>query len=401
MKQINFVFQVHQPYRLRDFSFFEIGTGENYFDDQKNAEIVQRVSIESYLPANQLLLQTIKTYGKKIKVTLAVSGSVLDQMEQYAPYALDSFKELAATGNVEFLGQTSSASLSCLKSETEFLEDIAQHSRRIRALFGQKPGIFMNTGLIHSEKIGHILKRAGFRGAITEGLSPFLKGQSPNFVYQSLSGSSFKLLLRNTSLSEDISLRFSKPDWNNYPLTAEKYFKWLRSCEGPIVNLVMDYATLGEHLSKETGIFDFFQRLLVLIAEDKCIRLSTPTEILIATPAKARVNIVDPISWAGPNKDLSAWLQNEMQKEALDTLYNLEGAVKAKNVKQATKIWRYLQAADHFYYMNNQDEFQPIAFSNYSNPYEAFTNYMNVLSDFSLQLESRDKISSDTSLIVR
>ncbi len=396
MKQVCFIFQVHQPFRLRNFHFFEIGSHHYYYDEETNARIMRQVAEKSYLPTNEILQRLIKDHGSKIKISYAISGTALDQMEQYAPEALESFKELAATGNVEFLGQTYSTSLSSLRSKSAFKDEVVTHKRRIKSLFGKTPKVFLNTGLIYSDEIGNIISDMGFKGVIVEGLFDFLNDQSHNYVYKSAEEASLKILLRNPSLSDDITLRFSNRNWSEWPLTADKYLGWLKGLpsQEQVVNLVMDYGTFGERHKKETGISNFLEYLLRFLVESKVLKLSTPEEVLRTFSPKGKLNIPDPISWTGMKNDLSAWLGNDMQKEAMDTLFGMEEAVKKTKDKLLHKDWVYLQSADHFLYMNNEGESGSNWYNPYEGPYEAFMKYMNVLSDFQLKLQDKTKTKS-------
>ena len=393
MKQISFIFQVHQPYRLKEFHFFEIGSHKDYYDDEQNASIMRQVAENNYLPANQLLLDLIKTHGNSIKVSFAISGTALDQMEQYVPEALESFKILAATGNVEFLGQPYSSSLSSLKSKTAFTEEVIAHQKRINALFGIKPTVFLNTGLVYSDEIGAMIAKMGFKGIIIEGLPIILKQRSPNLVYKSASTPALKILLRNQSLSDDIALRFSQRTWNEWPLRADKYLTWLKELppKDKVVNLVMDYGTFGEHNHKDTGVFEFLEHLLRYLVDDDHLNLSTPEDVLKIPPARAKFKVLQPISETGLENDSSVWLHSELQQEAINNLYKLEENLKGIKNRKIRKDWSYLQSADHFLYMNNENEVVENYFNPYESPYEAFLRYMNVLSDFTLRIANEKK----------
>jgi len=393
VKNICLTFQVHQPYRLRNFHFFEIGNHYNYFDEETNARMMRQVAEKSYLPANEIFLKLMETHGDSIKLSFAISGTALDQMEQYVPEVLESFKELAATGNVEFLGQTYATSLSSLKSKSAFYEEVAAHKRRITKLFGKRPKVFLNTGLLYSDEIGKMISHLGFMGIIMEGVPTLLNGKSPNYLYQSASKPPLMLLLRNTSLSDDIAFRFSQGNWNESPLTSEKYLGWLNALPAmdESVNLVMDYGTFGEHHKRDTGIFDFLQYLLRHIAESKNLRLSTPGEVLKTVSTKGKLSVSGPISWTGTDKNASPWLKNEIQQEAFDTLYAMEDSVKSIGDKPLHQDWERLKSADHFLYMDNQGEAIARLFNPYENPYDAFLKYMNVLSDFQLKIEDKTK----------
>tara|TARA_R110001583_G_scaffold94779_1_gene238484 strand:- start:1500 stop:2681 length:1182 start_codon:yes stop_codon:yes gene_type:complete len=391
MKYINFIFQVHQPYRLKEFHFFEIGNHQSYFDEKKNKTILRQVAERSYLPTNKLLLQLIKTYGKSIKISFAISGTALDQMEQYAPEVLESFKQLAATGNVEFLGQTYGASLASLINKTVFYDEVSKHQIRIKSLFGKTPTVFFNTGLIYSDAIGEMISNMGFKATIIEGLPSVLKGKNAFSVYNSPLSPSLTLFLRNESLSDDIALRFSQKDWCEWPLTTEKYMNWVKGLKPSekVINLVMDYTTFGEGHKKDTGIFDFFEHLLIYVANEKNMELSTLQELATSYKAHSKLKVNKPISWAGKEKNLFLWQGNQLQQEALETLYKLENKIKETKDKLLLRDWMYLQSADHFCYMNHANGFTYYFINPYRSTYEAFLDYMNVLADIALRIENK------------
>ncbi len=320
MKRICLTFQVHQPYRLKNLPFFEIGNHPDYFDDELNGRIMRRVAKESYGPTNELFLRSIKTLGKAIKVNFAISGTAIDQLESYAPEVLESFKQLARTGQVEFLGQTYSSSLVVTKSDLAFLSETKTHGERIRNVFGQQPKVFSNLGIPFTKKMENILKTIGFSGLIINGPSMGLMCQSPNVVYKTTSRRPLKLLVGNERLSGDVAHRFGQKDWDQWPLSAEKFTGWLRSLdkEEQVVNLVMDYAVFGEHQKRETGIFDFLEYLLNYLAEDELLELGTANEILETTQSPKIFKL--PGIANVENKGL---LQNEMQQDALHTLLDI------------------------------------------------------------------------------
>jgi alpha-amylase len=396
MKNICFTFQVHQPFRLRNFHFFEIGDHYNYFDEETNARIMRQIAERSYLPTNKLLLDLIHTYSNKIKLSFLISGTALDQMEHYVPEVLESFNGLAATGNVEFLGQTYTTSLSSLKSTSAFHDEVLAHRKRITKLFGKRPRVFVNTGLVYSDDIGKMISDMGFKAVIVEGLPSVLKGKSPNNVYESASKPSLNLLLRNQSLSDDIAFRFSEQTWSERPLTSEKYLGWLSSLPvtDEVVNLVMDYGTFGAHQNKDTGIFSFLKYLLCSLAESKDLRLGTPGENIRILSPKGKLKVSKPISWTGQDMNSEAWLGNEMQQEACDTLYSMEDSIKNTKDKHLKSDWERLKSADHFLYMNNQNEAFYRLFNPYESPYDAFLKYMNVLADLQLKLDDKNKKKS-------
>jgi len=336
---------------------------------------------------NNLLLGLISEYGAAFRVSFSISGIALDQFEMYAPEALASFKKLAATGNVEFLAETYAHSLAALKDPEEFKSQVRKHADRIEQLFGVRPTAFRNTELIYSDYIGSMVTDLGYNVMLTEGAKHILGWKSPNFLYCSGANPKLKLLLRNYQLSDDIAFRFSNQSWIEWPLTAEKFSKWLNTFDKnqPVVNIFMDYESFGEHQWAETGIFEFMKALPKQVFANTGFKFGTPSQIASKLQPVAAVNVPHPISWADEERDLTAWLGNEMQDEAFESLYNLAEKVRKSNNKEIQKDWLYLQTSDHFYYMCTKwfsDGAVHKYFNPYSTPYEAFINYMNILSDF-------------------
>ncbi len=393
MKSICFYFQVHQPFRLRTYRFFDIGAKHNYFDEHENAFIMQRVAEKSYLPMNSLLLKLIKEYGSAFKVSFSISGIALEQFEAYAPEVIKSFKKLADTGNVEFLAETYAHSLASLKSPKEFERQVRKQSELIEKYFGVKPTTFRNTELVYSDNIGEMVANLGYELMLTEGAKHVLGWKSPNYLYNSALKPGLKLLLKNFKLSDDIAFRFSDQSWNGYPLTADKYTEWLLKIndKDEVINLFMDYETFGEHQWAETGIFDFMKALPGEILKTGQFRFNTPSELGKLLQPVGPIHVPYPISWADEERDVTAWLGNDLQDEAFGKLYALEAKVKNCNSPELLKTWSYLQTSDHFYYMCTKwfsDGDVHKYFNPYGTPYEAFINYMNVLSDFILQVEN-------------
>lgn len=392
-KTICFYFQVHQPDRLRLYRFFDIGKESYYYDDFANRTILRRVADRCYIPANNLMLELIKKYKGKFKIAYSISSAALDQFERYAPDVIDSFKELSATGSVEFLGETYSHSLASLISQDEFKDQVKLHSKKIKELFGKSPKIFRNTELIYSDKIGAAVQELGFKGMLTEGAKHILGWKSPNYIYNNPIKPELKLLLKNFSLSDDIAFRFSDQKWENWPLTAAKYADWLIKVleKDEIVNLFMDYETFGEHQSQSSGIFEFLKHLPEEIIRRNSVEFCTPSEVCKKHSAVATLNVPFAISWADEERDTSAWLGNELQNEAFSKLYSIEKDVKKTGNKDLISDFRKLQESDHFYYMCTKffsDGAVHKYFNPYSTPYEAFINYMNILSDFILRVEA-------------
>ena len=396
MKAICFYFQVHQPYRLRRYRFFDIGENHYYYDDYANRSIMRKVAEKCYLPTNQMLLDLINEYGENFKVSFSISGTALDQFEQYAPDVLDSFKRLVDTGSVEILSETYPHSLVSLVNEKEFRRQVKLHKDKVKTLFGVTPKVFRNTELIYSNEIGKMVADMGFIAQLTEGAKHTLGWKSPNYLYQNVLNPKLKLLLKNFRLSDDIAFRFSNRAWSEWPLTAEKYVGWLKAIpeEEKIINLFMDYETFGEHQWAETGIFDFMRALPRVVFEQTDFRFMTPTEVVNTFEPVGGYNVPYPISWADEERDLTAWLGNDLQDDAFQKLYSLINDVKTIKDPGIQKDWLYLQTSDHFYYMCTKwfsDGDVHKYFNPYDTPYQAYMNYMNVLSDFIERVKARKR----------
>lgn len=391
---LNLYFQVHQPRRLGQFSFFDIGTSRDYFDDGLNQVIMRRVAKDCYLPANLLLLKLIRKHPN-IRISFSISGSALKQLEVFAPAALESFQMLAATGAVEFLSETYYHSLSFLTREDEFRTQIKKHADKVRDLFGINPTVFRNTELIYNDEIGRIINELGYTGVFTNGIEKILGGRSPNHLYQHPDQST-RIFLRNYQLSDDLAFRFMQKDWPEWPLTPAKYIAWLEAIlkKDELITVGLDYETFGEHQKADTGIFKFFETLLTRLAKHKKIEMINPSQAIALLDPIDTLHVPDSISWADENRDLSAWLGNDMQQDAFETLNRLEAPIKKIGSASLLNTWRYLQTSDHFYYMSTKtgnDGNVHNYFSPYASPYAAFMNYMNVLTDLSLQIEKQEK----------
>ncbi|MCQ2224795.1 MAG: glycoside hydrolase family 57 protein [Paludibacteraceae bacterium] len=392
MRSICFYFQIHQPFRLKRYKFFDIGYDHYYYDDYTNEETVRRLAERCYLPANQTILQMIKETEGKFKVAFSISGVALEQFELYAPEVIDSFKELAQTGCVEFLAETFAHSLASLEEENdEFEVQVKQHASKIQSLFGYKPTTFRNTELLYSDEIGRRVANMGFKGMITEGAKHVLGWKSPNYVYCCASNPRLKLLLKNSKLSDDITFRFSDWSWDQFPLTADKLMDWISACpkDEDVINLFMGYETFGEIQCKETGIFEFL-KALPRMAEKAGINFETPSNLFSKKKPIDQIHVPYTISWADEERNTSAWLGNELQRSAYDKLYSIRDKVRLCSERKILQDWNYLQSCDHFYYMSTK-HFSGGSnhFSPYETPFEAFTNYMNVLSDFMIRVREK------------
>jgi alpha-amylase len=378
--------------RLRTYRFFDIGANHNYYDDYQNKFIMRRIADKCYLPMNRLLMELIKEYGPAFKVSFSISGIALDQIRMYAPDALLGFQKLAATGNVEFLAETYSHSLSSLKSQQEFITQVNKHKAAVKHYFGQEPTTFRNTELIYSDAIGETVAGMGFKTQLTEGAKHILGWKSPNYIYCNAINPKLKILLKNYQLSDDIAFRFSERGWSEWPLTTEKYVDWLNAVDPKqeVVNLFMDYETFGEHQWRETGIFEFIRALPARIFSHSDFTFNTPSELSDKLQPMSAIHVEDAISWADEERDLTAWLGNDLQDDAFDNLYLLEDMVGKSDDPEIQKDWCLLQTSDHFYYMCTKwfsDGDVHKYFNPYGSPYDAYINYMNVISDFRLRLE--------------
>ena len=390
MKTICLYFQVHQPWRLKTYRFFNIGKDHNYLDDLTNRAIMQKIARECYLPMNALLLKLIKENKGAFRVSFSLTGNVVEQFKLYAPEVLDSFRELVGTGCVELLAETYSHSLAALSSKEDFVEQVKAHTAMLKKEFGVKPKAFRNTELIYSDEIGAMVGELGFKTMLAEGAKHVLGWKSPNFVYASAGDQSLRLLLRNYKLSDDIAFRFSNQGWDEYPLTADKYAEWLSETDGEVVNLFMDYETFGEHQKASTGIFDFMKSLPKAVLKRGDLQFATVSETAAAHQPVAVMHSPHVMSWADEERDITAWLGNDLQNEAFGKLYELKDKVRSLKSEDFNYVWNFLQTSDHFYYMATKwlsDGDVHSYFNPYTSAYEAFMNYMNVLSDFQIEVE--------------
>jgi alpha-amylase len=411
MASVVFYFQVHQPHRLRRYSVFD--TDPFYFDDAKNEEITRKVAAKCYRPATELILDLVRRHEGRFRVSYSLTGTVLDQMERFTPDVLDLFRRLADTGHVEFLAETYHHSLSLLRSEREFAEQVRLHSARVEELFGQTPRVFRNTELIYSNDVARVVSsltdddgRPQFSGILAEGVDRLLGFRSPSYVYApgadapGRDGRPLGLLLKNYRLSDDVAFRFSNRGWSEWPLTAEKFAGWVNQINGDgyLCNLFMDYETLGEHQWEETGIFRFLDALpeKVFDVNPGHNHFDTPSEALARFDPVGVYDAPEFTSWADTERDLTAWLGNAMQTNAMDELYSLEHAIKTRLAKAAAagddndiahaeyllEDWRKLTTSDHFYYMCTKyfaDGDVHKYFNPYDSPYDSYINFMNVL----------------------
>ncbi len=389
-----FYFQVHQPFRLRHYPVFDIGKNHEYFDEQKNKEICLKVASKCYLPANKLILDLINATEGKFKAAFSITGVALEQFEKYCPEVIESFKELAKTGSVEFLSETYYHSLAFLYSKEEFKRQVLMHKKKINELFKQTPRVFRNTELIYNNELAMFIEKMGYKAILAEGADHILGWRSPNFVYQPVTCDRIRLLLKNYKLSDDIAFRFSNKGWEEWPLTADKFASWVSATNGngEVINLFMDYETFGEHQWKDTGIFDFMRHLPFEILKNKDNSFLLPSEAAENYPVRDKLDIHSFISWADIERDLSAWLGNDMQRNAIAELYSLEKDIISTNDKKLIEDWRKLQTSDHFYYMCTKwfaDGDVHKYFNPYDSPYESFIAFMNILNDIIIRLKEK------------
>lgn len=389
-------FQVHQPLRLSQFSIFSEYTqsqdgmpnGHGYFDDSLNREIMKKVAGKCYLPTNSLMLELLEKHPE-FRISYSLTGVFMEQCRMYAPEVLDSFAALARTGRVEFLSETYYHSLSYLFSEKdEFIDQLKQHSDAI-SQFAAPSKVLRNTEAMFSNDIAYLAERLGYGGIMAEGLDHLLGWRSPNYLYSVKGCGGIKALLRNYRLSDDIGYRFSARWWSEYPLTADKYASWLSSLSGDCVNLFMDYETFGEHHWEDTGIFEFLRHLPGEVARHRGLSFATPSQIVSRIHPKGEIDAPAVTSWADMERDTSAWLGNEMQRNAFSLLESLGQRVKDAKDAALLRTWRMLGNSDHFYYMCTKslsDQDVHNYFSPYDSPFDAYINYMNVINDFSARL---------------
>jgi alpha-amylase len=391
MTYVCLYFQVHQPNRLRHYTFFEIGRSHIYEDDEENGAILRKVADKCYLPTNAIMLEQIARHQGRFRIAYSISGTVVEQLRRFAPEALDSFKRLAETGCVEFLSETYNHSLAFIYSRPEFRRQVELHRRLMESEFGQVPSAFRNTELIYDNELARVVEEMGYQVILAEGADHVLQWRSPNLLYQPEPCMRLKLLLKNYRLSDDVAFRFSNRDWPAYPLTADKFAHWVHQTggEGETVNLFMDYETFGEHQWADTGIFDFVRALPEAILRHPDFAFGTPSEVAASLSPVAKLDVPDFVSWADVERDLTAWRGNAMQEDALRAIYALEGPVIERDDPDLERVWRSLQTSDHFYYMCTKwfaDGDVHKYFNPYESPYEAYINYQNVLGDFESSL---------------
>ena len=398
MKAIVLYLHVHQPYRIRHYTIYDTGANHNYFDSSfenvySNGRVLQKVAEKSYIPTNRRLLQLLND-NPEFKLSLSITGTAIEQMEKWSPEALQSFRDLCDTGRVEILAETYHHSLAFFYSQVEFESQVNMHRAKIQEVFGQAPKVFRNTELSYNNDLAIWADRAGFKGILTEGWDKILGWRSPNYVYKPVGTSNIKLLMKNYKLSDDIAFRFGDHNWSEWPLTADKFSHWLsENSHAEIFNLFMDYETFGEHQWDESGIFGFLEHLPAEWLKNQDHTFLTVSGAIDSYDSVDQIDVPETITWADTERDLSAWLGNDMQTSSIRYLYELQDKIIDSQDFDLINDWRRLQTSDHFYYMctkwfNDGDIHS--YFSPYQTPYEGYINFMNVYRDLQFRLALRD-----------
>ncbi len=396
-KAIVLYLHVHQPYRIRHYTIFDTGQKHDYFDaphDHRtnNESIIHKVAEKSYLPTNKKLLQLLERHPE-FRLSLSITGTVLEQFKQFSPATLHSFQELVKTGRVEIVGETYHHSLAFFYSLAEFEMQVSMHRRLIEELFDQTPKVFRNTELSYNNDLAVWADKAGYQGILAEGWDPILGWRSSNYVYRPIYTNKIRLLMKNYKLSDDIAFRFGDQEWSEWPLTADKFVRWLnKTGDATNFNLFMDYETFGEHQWSDSGIFDFLEHLPGEWLKSEGHTFMTASEAIEAFDAVDQIDVPETTTWADTERDLSAWLGNPMQQQAIKALYELQDKIIKTGDLALIEDWRKLQTSDHFYYMCTKwfnDGDIHAYFSPYETPYEAYMNFMNAWHDLKYRLSEK------------
>lgn len=397
MKSVVFYMHVHQPYRLRHYTVFDSGNQHDYFDSHyeaptSNERILRKVAEKSYLPTNQRLLQLLQD-NPEFRLSLSITGTIIEQLERWCPEALASFQALTDTGRVEIVGETYHHTLAFFYSRPEFEIQVDMHKRKVQAVFGQTPTIFRNTELAYNNDLAQWADRAGYKGILAEGWDKVLGWRSPNYLYQPTYTERLRLLLKNYRLSDDIAFRFGDSNWSEWPLTADKFSHWLsEDTEAELFNIFVDYETFGEHQWDESGIFGFLEHLPQEWLKTEGHTFMTASQAVDSYQPVDRVDVPHTVTWADTERDLSAWLGNAMQAGAIESLYAMENRIIGSGDLALIDDWRRLQTSDHFYYMCTKwfsDGDIHAYFSPYDTPYEAYINFMNAYRDLEFRLSEK------------
>lgn len=383
MKTICLYFEIHQNIHLKRYRFFDIGTDHYYYDDYENARSITETADNSYVPALNALIEMAERYGSYFKCAISLSGCAIEQLENHAPQVIELLQKLNDTGCVEFLAEPYSHGFSSLANPECFKEEVTRLCKKVKSLFGQEPKIFRNSCLIYSDEIGELVASMGFKGMLAEGAKQVLGWKSPHFVYNCNRNPKLKLLLRDYSLSEDISYRFNDSSWNEYPLFADRYADWIAQLpeEDQVINLFMELCALGIFQPLSSNILEFMKALPEQLRQ-RGIVFSTPSEICSKIKSSGDLNVEYPISWVDEERDLSPWLGNVMQREAFEKLYSIADRVRIAGDRRLKQDWDYLQASNNLRFMSTKANSYGGYRGIYSSPYDAFTNYMNILGDF-------------------
>ncbi|MCM1489975.1 MAG: alpha-amylase [Muribaculum sp.] len=389
MKNVCFYLNIHQPYRLKRYRFFDIGNDHYYYDDFANEDIISNVAEKSYLPVCRTLLEMSNEYGPDFKCAVSISGTAIEQLQQAEPEVIEMLRKLADAGTVEFLGGTFAHSLAALEDPEEFMRQAKIEEKTIKMVFGQTPKVFANTELIFDDDIAAFIQSMGYKAALVPGAKHILGWKSPDYVYSSATAPKLKMLLTNDKLAADISHNFNNTDWAEYPLTADKYVNWLAELpeQEQIVNIYLSMDTFGTFIPANSGIFDFL-KALPRFGKEKGVRFTSPSEVVSKLKAVDSFSIPYPVSYVDGSRDISSWKGNDLQREAINKLYGISERVSLVEDRKIIQDWEYLQGSDHFFYMSTGNG-ADAAFSPYDSPFAAFTNYMNVLADFLVRVQEQ------------
>ena len=389
MKNVCFYLNIHQPYRLKRYRFFDIGNDHYYYDDFADEDIISNMAERSYIPMCQTLLDMAKEYGQDFKCAISISGTAVEQLQQAEPEVIEMLRKLADSGNVEFLGGTFAHSLAALEDPEEFMRQVKVHEKVIKMVFGQTPKVFANTEYIYDDDIASLVQAMGYKGVVVPGAKHILGWKSPDYIYTSATAPKLKMLMTNDKLAADISHNFNNPEWAEYPLTADKYVNWIAElpAEEQVVNICLSMDTFGGFIPASAGIFDFL-KALPHFGREKGVRFTSPSEVVAKHKAVDSITVPYAISYVDGTNDVSAWKGNDLQREAINKLYGIAERVALVEDRKIQQDWEYLQGSDHFFYMSTRNQ-GDAAFSPYDSPFSAFTNYMNVLADFLVRVEEQ------------
>lgn len=396
MKTVCLYFEIHQNIHLKRYRFFDIGTDHYYYDDYENARSITETAERSYVPALKALIEMAEANPGEFKCAISLSGCAIEQLENHAPQCIELLQQLNDTGCVEFLAETYSHGFSSLKNEDTFRDEVHRLCKKVKSLFGQDPKIFRNSCLIYSDDIGELVASMGFKGMLAEGAKHVLGWKSPHFVYNCCRDPRLKLLLRDYSLSEDISFRFNDSSWNEYPLFADTYADWIAQLpeEEQVINIFMELCALGIFQPLSSNILDFMKALPAQFKK-RGITFSTPSEICGRVKSAGDLTVTYPTSWVDEERDLSPWLGNVMQREAIDKLYSIADRVRICRDRRLMQDFDYLQASNNLRFMSTKPNSYGGYRGIYDSPYDAFTNYMNILGDFITRVNDRYPLDID------